>query len=331
MEPLTPYLIDQLERRATPLFMPFWRGAEIPTVVARDGLWKTLIQGLKCAEIFLYDSGIYEEDIPELAANVPEYAHRYERLTGRQVQRGRYQLDGPAVVAMASDLAARRLFRLPSLVVVIEDYYYYDQDMRYLILAAQTDKHIVMHVALTLMVQGERVFEVLPALITLDLQGDLTEYRLDTFPEMVGSPHEALVREYLDRKTPEVMRMVGATAFSVKKFVCMLATQGVVIEPQPRPPRRAVGRASKLLRPTIKIVRVPFTYEVGPRGQQVRVDDGTSRTKRRAHWVRGHIRGRNCWPEERWVWIRPHFRGTGTSIEPTHTEIKSRPVAVEGV
>src|SRR3546814_2420911 len=66
MEPLTPYLIDQLERRATPLFMPFWRGAEIPTVVARDGLWKTLIQGLKCEKIFLYDSGRSEEHTSEL-------------------------------------------------------------------------------------------------------------------------------------------------------------------------------------------------------------------------------------------------------------------------
>src|SRR3546814_7932220 len=148
---------------------------------------------------------------------------------------------------------------------------------------------------------------------------------------MAGWREGGLVRVNLDLNTPEGMRKLGATSFSGKKFVCMLATQGVVIEPQPRPPRRAVGRASKLLRPTIKIVRVPFTYEVGPRGQQVRVDDGTSRTKRRAHWVRGHIRGRNCWPEERWVWIRPHFRGPGTSIEPTPTEIQSRPVAVDGV
>lgn len=277
----------------------------------RDPVWQPALRALAEAGSYIFDSGYYPDDLEQAAR----------------------ETDVPQIRATSNDMLACGRFHLPERVCLIEDYFASNPETRNVILAEEHQDCIDLTTFLAgTDSRGQTRFMFFPYKIIIPLLGHAGFAEsmaqdgglMARLHDWIAPELDPLLAQHFNamRGLTGVSRHVGTMGFTVKKFIAVLGSKGVAVEPHPavRVPRHPVyGRP--LSRP-YKVVRVPFLHEVDSEGNRTRHEPGDG-PRRRAHFVRGHLRFRDR-PIAEQIWIRPHWRGEGQPVVPVATVVQAR-------
>jgi hypothetical protein len=321
LEPQTPVLIDHLRNKtiAVGLFQQDPKERHLkPRDEHRRGLFGVTISALMSADRYLYDSG---NDTPVHALSITE-------------------------TALA--LIERDKFHLPRPVCIVEDYREETPSSRLLMLLREHDDCITIDSWSTVPDLGEMSPEQYKSLTKEQWQAITAKHHpvdyfvwcpirlIIPFPSHsqfdgqmswgMWAEHK-LWFENADTANESAVRHFGAVAYAAKKFIVMLSSTGIVIEERrPKPILYGKNQREGVFRNRpYHYIRVPFGYEVnedGTRKRHASQADNADAAPRKAHWVRGHIWGRNVRPIDQQRWYSPYFRGGIPDANPRVVKLK---------